>query len=61
MEKEAKESRHVKVEAKQMKQKLGFLGSSLHMQEQAYMRIIKPACADKFLRTQALAQKALKT
>ena len=37
MEKEAKQSKHVKAEAKQMKQKLGFLGSGLHMQEHAFM------------------------
>ena len=44
-----------------MKQKLGFLNNGLHMQEQAYVRIIKPACASKIMRMQALAQKALKT
>ena len=30
MENEDKQNRHVKVEAEQMKQKLGFLGSDLH-------------------------------
>ena len=33
MEKEAKQNKHVKAKAKQMKQKLEFLGSSLHAQE----------------------------
>ena len=37
MEKEDKQNKHVKAEAKQMKQKLGILGSSLRAQEQACM------------------------
>ena len=55
MEKEAKQSKHVKAEAKQIKQKLGFLGSGLHVQEQAYMHIIKPVCTCMIMCTQALA------
>ena len=61
MEKEDKQNKHVKVEAKQMKQKLGILGSSLRAQEQACMRIIKPACIGMITCMQVLAQKALKT
>ena len=61
MEKEAKQNKHVKAEAKQMKQKLGFLGSSLHAQEQACVHIIKPTYIGKIMHTQVLAQKALKT
>ena len=38
MEKKAKQNKHVKREARQMKQKLGFLDSSMHAQEQAYVR-----------------------
>jgi len=42
----------VKAKAKKKrKQKLGFLGSSLRTQEQAYVRIIKLACATKIMRT----------
>ena len=61
LEKKAKQNKHVKQEARQMKQKLGFLGSSMRAQEQAYVRIIKPTCANKIMCTQVLAQKALKT
>ena len=37
------------------KEKLGFLGSSSHTQEQAYAHIIGPTCAGKIMRTQILA------
>ena len=37
------------------KQKLGFLGNGLRMQEQTYARIIKPAYAGKIMRTPVLA------
>ena len=61
MEKKAKKNKHVKREAKKMKQKLGFLGSGLCEPEQAYVCIIKPTCAGKIMCKQVLAQKALKT
>ena len=41
MEKEEKQNRHVKAEAKQMKQKLGFLGSCLHTNSPILSRFLE--------------------
>ena len=54
--KEAKQNRHVKAEAKQMN-KIRFLGKFIHTHEQAYVHIIKPACAGKIMHMQVSAQK----
>ena len=57
MENSLNRSIHVKVEAKTNKTKLGFSGQFMCTHEQPYMRIIKPVCTSRIMRTWVSAQK----
>ena len=57
MEKNLGRSIHMKTEAKQKKQKLGFLGWFMCTHEQPRMQIIKPVYAALMMRTLVSAQK----
>ena len=50
-EREAKQTNMWKQKQNKRKQNLGILGNGLHTQEQAYVRIIKLAYADKIMHT----------
>ena len=51
MEKNLSRSIHMKTEAKQKKQKLGFLGWFMYTHEQPRVRIVKPAYTALIMRT----------
>ena len=51
MEKNLSKSMHMKTEAKQKKQKLGFLGWFMRMHEHSRVQIVKPAYVALIMRT----------